>query len=88
MLEYNRERLGIDEYIGHIYENISKIIINQSYINENINFFEKLLFKMWEQYYYSTIDPISINKQLSILEMFLATMIELKPSQSLPEDVV
>src|SRR6187402_3027182 len=84
--DMDRDKLGIEEYSGHVYENISKIIINQNYINENIDFFEKIIFKMWEQYYYSTVEYVSINKQLAMLELFLSAMIELRPTQELPED--
>lgn len=83
----DRDKLGIDEFTAHVYENISKIIVNQHYINENIDFFEKIVFKMWEIYYYnSNIETISITKQLKHLELFLSVMIETKPSQELPED--
>lgn len=88
MLEYNRERLGIDEYTAHVLENISKIIINQNYIYQNYSFFEKIIFKMFEDYDKSILEPISINKQIKMLELFLAAMIEMKPSQELPEDSI
>lgn len=88
MLEYNRSLLGAEEYRLHIYENISRIIVNQNYIDENFDFFERIIFKMWEQYYNSVLEPISIRKQISMLELFLATMIEMKPTQELPEDSI
>ena len=84
----NRDILGIEEYRGHIFENISKIIINQNYIENNFEFFDKILFKLWENYRTSTIEPISINKQMGLLEIFLSAMLEFKPSQELPEDTI
>ncbi len=87
MLE-QRDRLGIEEYRLHIYENISKIIINKQYIEDNYDFFEKIIFKMWEDYDTSVLEPISITKQLKILEMFLSVMLEYKPDNELPEDIV
>lgn len=83
----DRDKLYYEEYASHVLENISRIIVNQNYINNNFEFFEKLLFKMWELYYYnSNLEPISITKQMRMLEMFLATMIEIKPDLDLPED--
>lgn len=85
----NRDKLYYEEYSSHIYENISRIIVNQNYINANLEFFEKLLFKSWELYYYnSNLEYISITKQIRMLEIFLSAMIETKPSQELPEDVI
>jgi hypothetical protein len=86
MLEDNRNLLGAEEYRLHVYENISKIIVNHNYLEENFEFFEKIIFKMWENYYTSILEPISIRKQILMLELFLATMIEMKPTQQLPED--
>lgn len=84
----NRDLLGVEEYRLHVLENISKIIVNHNYIEENIEFFEKVIFKMFEDYHNSVLEPISITKQLKMLEMFLSVMLELKPSQELPEDVI
>jgi hypothetical protein len=84
----NNERLGSEEYRVHVYENISKIIVNRNYIEENFNFFEKIVFKMWEDYYNSILEPISITKQIKMLELFLSAMIEMKPDLDLPEDIV
>lgn len=89
MNENNRNLLGYEEFRGHFFENISRIIINQNYIDENFDFFEKVIFKLWENYYYnSNIENISITKQLNLFEIFLSAMIELKPSNQLPEDVI
>lgn len=85
----NSERLGSEEYRVHVYENISKIIVNRNYIEENFDFFEKIVFKMWELYYYDSIlEPISITKQIKMLELFLSVMLEMKPDTTLPEDIV
>ncbi len=85
----NRDKLYHEEYTLHVLENISRVIINQNYINSNFEFFEKLLFKSWEIYYYnSNLEYISITKQIRMLEIFLSAMIETKPSQELPEDTL
>ena len=82
------ETLGQDEYRMHVYENISKVIINQQYIEDNYNFFEKVIFKMFEDYDRSVLEPISITKQIKMFELFLSVMLELKPSLELPEDYI
>lgn len=81
-----RDKLGLEEYSQHVYDNVSKLIINRNYISENQNFFNKLLFKMWEDYYYTTTETVSINRQISLLEIFLFCSLEEKPSLELPED--
>jgi len=83
-----QDRLGSEEYKMHVLENISKIIINANYIEQNIEFFNNLLFKMWEDYHNSVLEPISILKQMKHLEVFLACMLEYKPDLDLPEDLV
>jgi hypothetical protein len=82
------ERLGLEEYSQYIYENISKIIINRNYIEQNDDFFNEVVFKMWEEYYTSVVEPISIMKQLKHFEMFLGVMLKTQPSLELPEDSV
>ena len=83
-----QQTLGQDEYRLHIYENISKIIINRQYIEENYNFFEKIIFKMFEDYDRSLLEPISITKQIKMLELFISVMLEFKPSLEIPEDCI
>lgn len=83
-----QQTLGQDEYRLHIYENVSKIIVNRQYIEENYNFFEKIIFKMFEDYDRSFLEPISITKQIKMLELFISVMLEFKPSLELPEDCI
>jgi hypothetical protein len=80
------EKLGLEEYSNFMVENISKLIINRNYIEENSEFFNLLFFKMFEDYEYSTLEPISLLKQLKLLEIFLGAMITEHPSTELPED--
>lgn len=84
---YN-EKLGLSEYENVLLENVSRMVINQSYIDGNFEFFNSLIFKMWENYYNSSVEPISIIKQAQLLEIFLGTMIKEKPSLDLPEDEI
>lgn len=82
------EKLGLEEYSAFIRENISKIIINRSYIEENEEFFSELFFKMWEEYHESILEPISILKQMRHLEIFLGVALKCQPTLELPEDVI
>ena len=47
-----------------------------------------MLFKLWEEYYKSVIEPISIWKQIKTLEIFLHAMLLCQPSLELPEDSI
>ncbi len=80
------EKLGLEEYSNFMMENISKLVINRNYIEQNADFFNLLFFKMWEDYEYSNMEPISLLKQLKLLEIFLGTMVTEHPDTQLPED--
>ncbi len=82
------DKLGLEEYSVFVLESISKVIINRNYIEENENFFNTLLFKFWEEYYTSIIEPISISKQVKMLDILLYAIISEKPSVDLPEDSI
>lgn len=82
------DKLGLEEYSVFVLEGISKVIINRNYIEENEDFFNALLFKFWEEYYTSTVEPISITKQIKMLDIFLYTMLSEQPSLELPEDFI
>lgn len=81
-----QERLGLVEYTEVLLENISRMVINQNYINSNEDFFNSVCFKMWENYYNSNTEPISIIKQARLLEIFLGIMLKEKPTLFLPDD--
>jgi len=81
----NQEKLGQTEYEEVLLDNISKLIINRNYILENEDFFNAVLFKLYEDYWFS-IEPISIRKQAKDFEIFLGCMLKYKPTQVLPED--
>ena len=82
------EKLGLEEYSVFVLEGISKMIINRNYIEENQDFFNLILFKFWEEYYTSVVEPISINKQIKMLDILLFAIINEKPSLELPEDSI
>lgn len=81
------QKLGQLEYEDVLLDNLSKVVINRRYIKENQNFWDNLIFKMFEEYYFST-EEISIRKQAKYLEIFFDCNIKFKPSQVLPKDVL
>jgi predicted Zn-dependent protease with MMP-like domain len=85
---YHNDRLGLEEYRTHVLENISMIVINPNYVQENIDFFNKIIFKMFQDYDSSVLEPISINKQIKLLNIFLSVMLSERPSLELPPDTV
>jgi hypothetical protein len=82
------DKLGLEEYSVFVLESISKVIINRNYIEENEDFFNVILFKFWEEYYTSIVEPISISKQVKMLDILLYALITEKPSVDLPEDSI
>ena len=85
---YHDDKLGLEEYRSHVLDSVSGIIVNPNYIKNNTSFFDSLLFKMFQDYEGSQIDPISLNKQIKMLNMFLSIMILEKPDLTLPEDTI
>lgn len=81
----DRDKLGQTEYEEVLLDNISKLVINRNYILENSEFFDAVIFKMFEDYLFS-LEQISITKQAKMLELFLGCMLKYSPAQILPED--
>lgn len=82
------DKLGLEEYSVFVLEGISKVIINRNYIEENEDFFNAVIFKFWEEYYTSIVEPISITKQIKMLDILLYSIISEKPSVVLPIDSI
>lgn len=87
-MEYHNDKLGLEEYRVHILENISNIVVNPNYVRDNIDFFNKVIFKMFQDYENSVLESISITKQIKLLNLFLSVMLSEKPDLELPEDTV
>lgn len=81
------QRLGLTEYTEVLLDNISKVVINRSYIEQNQRFFDKIVFKLFEQYYYS-LEFVSIRKQAEELEIVFSCVFEFKPPVEKPEDII
>jgi hypothetical protein len=84
---FQNDRLGQIEYEEVLFDNISKVVVNRGYVYENQLFWDNLVFKFWEEYYFS-MEEISIRKQSKLIEIFFKLSFEFKPSQELPEDLV
>lgn len=81
------QRLGLTEYTEVLLDNISKVVINRSYIEQNHQFFDKIVFKLFEQYYYSS-ELISIRKQAEEIEIVFSCIFEFSPPVEKPEDII
>jgi len=73
-------KLGIIEYQEVVIDNISTLILNKDYIEENKDFFDNVLYKMYEIYINDVNDSISIRKQAQFLEIFLGMNFKFKLS--------
>lgn len=87
MRDYQRERVGQVEYSEILLDNISTVVIPRSYIEQNQEFWDDIVFKLFEDYYFSP-EEVSVRKQAKIVEVILGKMFEHKPSTEKPEDVI
>lgn len=81
------KRLGIAEYSEVLLDNLSKVVVNRNYLEQNQEFWDTIVFKLFEQYYYS-LEEISIRKQAEGLEIFFNALFLFKPSTEKPEDLI
>lgn len=86
--EQQRDRLGLLQYQDLILDNLSRVIVNSCWIEENFSFLEQIIFKTYEKYYSCKTEVYSINQILNLLEIFLDALIKFKPSSELPEDKI
>lgn len=86
-MENRYDRLWQTEHEEVLVDNISKLIVNRNYIAQNQEFWDNTVFKLWEEYYFSS-EPISIKSQARSLEVFMYNLILYKPALFLPKDVV
>ena len=83
----NVDKLGQVEYEETLLDMVSKVVINRNYISNNQEFWDNLVFKFWEEYYFS-IEPISIRKQAKMIEVFMDCIFKFQPDMELPEDII
>lgn len=81
------DKLGQVEYYEVLLDNISKIVINRNYISRNQQFWDSMVFKMFEEYRFS-LEDISIRKQAKLLEIFFGSLFEFSPETEKPEDII
>ena len=82
------QKLGLSEYTEVFYDLLSRIVVNQNYIDSNKDFFEHLIFKTYERYEISKTDSYTIRQIVVLLELFLDAMLQNKPDFELPEDII
>jgi len=82
-----QEKLYQSEYEEVLLDNISKVVINRNYIASNQQFWDKMVFKMFEEYYFSP-EEISIRKQAKLLEIFFSCLFEFSADNKKPEDII
>lgn len=81
------QKLGYSEYEEVFYDCLSMMVFNNNYIAENERFFDEVIFKLFEDYTYSP-EEVSIRKQVKYFEIFVGTMLNIKPSFNMPEDTL
>jgi len=82
------ELLGYEEFRIEVYDRLSRVITNQNHIDENQDFYEEIIFKMFEKYKNGTVNRVSITQCVLLFDIFLHSMFENKPKTFLPEDLV
>lgn len=87
MREYQKERVGQVEYSEILLDNISTVVIPRSYIEQNQDLWDDIVFKFFEEYYFSP-EEISVRKQAKMLEVVFGKIFEYKPSVEKPADII
>ncbi len=83
-----QEKLGITEFREVFFDLLSRIVVNQNYIDSNKDFFEHIIFKTYERYEISKTESYSVRQIVVLIELFLDAMLQNKPSVELPEDII
>lgn len=81
------EKLGLSEYSEVLLDNVSKVVINRAYIENNQEFWNNIVFKLYEEYFFS-LEQTSIRKQAKLLEIFFNGLFEFHPAVEKPEDII
>lgn len=81
------KRFGEVEYEEIFLDKLSKVIVNRNYIEQNSQFWDIVIFKLWEQYYFSKRE-ITIDSQVQSFEIIMDSIFKYRPSLELPEDII
>ena len=88
-MHYREEqKLGYLEYEEVFYDLLSRIVVNQRFIDENKSFFDHIIFKTYERYEISKTESYSVRQIVVLFELFLDAMLQNKPAVDLPEDMI
>ena len=82
------QKLGYLQYEELFYDLLSRIVVNQKFIDENKSFFEHIIFKTYERYEISKTESYSVRQIVVLFELFLDAMLQNKPAVDLPEDII
>jgi hypothetical protein len=85
---YEQQKLGYTEYREVILDNISRLVVNESYMSNNEDAFEHIVFKSYEKYANSKTENYTINQIVSLLNIFLDSLIRYEMDNELPEDSI
>lgn len=87
---YYREdqRLGLTEFSEVFMDNLSRLISNQTHIDQNFDFYEHYIFKSFELYNNSKTQQYTISQILALFEIMLDSLFKYSPSTELPIDSI
>lgn len=81
---YN-DKLGYSEFREVFFNNIDTLITNQAHIEQNIDFYEEVIFKTFEVYQKNGLD-YTVGDILRFFHIFLYATFKYNPDNVLPED--
>lgn len=82
-----KETLGLAEFEEVLMDLISPMIVNRNYILTHQEFWNNLIFKLFENYHYSAVD-IPVSHYAKIIDIFFGNIFEYNPSSVKPEDII
>lgn len=86
---YNEQgKLGYTEFSDHFYDQLSHLITNQAHIDQCQDFYEEIIFKLYELYLHSKSESFSVNQCVRVFEVVLFSMFKYNPTTQLPEDLI
>ena len=83
-----QQKLGLTEFTDVFYDRLSRVIVNSSYIEDNQEFFDHILWKFYDRYLNAKTEIYTINMLITTVEIFLDSLLKFKPDLELPEDTI